>query len=156
SMTRGSSDDRRAAGETERRPGGLPWEPRDGDLGLRVVDEVGHSFTLDREWSVRHERGFTWWGKDLAQHVWAEPALDEDAFEIFRLHTQTELLRDFEPNDRNLGMLNAFAGFASTSGYLIDPDRGTVRTAASMYLHAETEDWVQRTFQIVTAMQAAD
>lgn len=150
------NDDPGAAGETERRPGGLPWEPRHDDLGLRVIDEVGHSFTLDREWSVRRERGFTWWGKDLAQHVWAEPALDDEGFEVFRLHAQTELLRDFEPNDRNLEALNAFAAFAATSGYLIDPDKGTVRMAASMYVHAETEDWVRRTFQLVTAMQAAD
>jgi hypothetical protein len=151
-----NSDARGAADETKRRPGGLPWGLRDDDLGLRVVDEVGHSLTLDREWSVQRERGFTWWGKDLAQHVWAEPGVADDAFEIFRLHAQTELLRDFEPNDRNLGVLNAFAGLATTSGYLVDHDARTVRMAASMYVHAETEDWVRLTFQLVTAMQAAD
>jgi hypothetical protein len=140
----------------QRRPGGLPWEPRVDDVGLRVVDKIAHSFTLDAEWSVRDERGFTWWGKDLAQGVWSEPGFDDDGFEIFRLHARTDLLRDFDPTEENLAKLNAFGGFATTSGYLVDARAGTVQLAASMYVHEETEDWVRRSFQLVTAIQAAD
>lgn len=51
------------------RPGGLPWEARTDDVGVRIVDDIGQSLTLDSEWSVQSERGFIWWGKDLAQHV---------------------------------------------------------------------------------------
>ena len=121
-----------------------------------MVDEIAHSFTLDAEWSIRDERGFTWWGKDLAQRVWSEPGLDDDGFEIFRLHARTDLLRDFDATEENLTKLNAFAGFATTSGYLVDARAGTVQLAASMYVHEETEDWVRRSFQLVTAIQAAD
>lgn len=153
SMRRTASEQR---GDDGRLPGGLPWEPRQDDVGVRVVDQVGHSLTLDREWSVRDERGFTWWGKDLAQRVWSEPGLDDDGFEIFRLHARTDLLRGFDATRENLSRLNAMAGFATTSGYLVDVAAGTVQLAASMYVHAETEDWVRRTFQLVTAIQAAD
>jgi hypothetical protein len=139
-----------------RLPGGLPWEPRVVDLGVRVVDRIGYSLTLDKEWSTRTERGFVWWGKDLAQRVWAEPGWDDNGFEIFRLHAQTDLLRDFEPGDENLAKLSLFARFATTSGYLVDPEDGSVRLAASMYVHEQTEDWVKATFQWVVAMQAAD
>lgn len=66
---RGSS----AAPPASHRPGHLPWQPRDSDVGMRIVDEIGHSLSLNEEWSVRDERGFSWWGKDLAQRVWAEP-----------------------------------------------------------------------------------
>ena len=140
---------------TDGLPGGLPWEPRSDDLGLQIVDTIGHCLTLDAEWSVRDERGFTWWGKDLAQRVWSEPGFDDDGFEIFRLHAQTDLLAGFDPSHENLATLNAFAGLATTSGYLVDEETGTVRLAASMYAHAETEDWARRTFQLVVAMQAA-
>jgi hypothetical protein len=138
------------------RPGGLPWEAREDDVGQRIVDETGRSFTIDEEWSVRSERGFCWWGKDLAQRVWSDPGIEDDGFEIFRLHAQTDLLRGFEASDDNLRKLNAFACFATTSGYLVDPEAGTVRLAASMNVHEETEDWVRPTFQLVTAVQAAD
>lgn len=137
-------------------PGRLPWEPRSDDLGLQIVDAIGHSLSLDEEWSVRDARGFTWWGKDLAQRVWAEPAFDDDGFEIFRLHARTDLLRDFNATTENLAKVNAFAALATTSGYLVDGEAGTVQYAASMYAHAETRDWVGKTFQLIVAMQAAD
>lgn len=137
-------------------PGGLPWEIRTDDLGLEIVDTIGHSLTLDDEWCVRDERGFTWWGHELAQRVWAEPGFDDDGFEIFRLHAQTDLLRDFDPTPASLAKLNALAGFATMSAHLIDEDAGTVRLAASMYAHSETERWVRKTFQLAVAMQAAE
>lgn len=137
-------------------PGRLPWEIRTGDLGVEIVDTIGHCLTLDEEWCVRDERGFTWWGHQLAQRVWSDPGFDDDGFEIFRLHAQTDLLRGFDTTAESLAKLNVLAGFATTSGYLVDEDAGTVRLAASMYAHAETEDWVRRTFQFVVAMQAAE
>jgi hypothetical protein len=149
---------RRSKGDRDpvRKPGGLPWEPRTDDVGLRIVDEVGYAMTLDDEWSVRDERGFTWWGKDLAQRVWSEPGFDDDGFEIFRLHAQTELLRDFDAMEESLGKLNALSALATTSGFLVDEDEGTVRLVASMYAHEETEGWAGRLFKLVAAMQAAD
>ncbi len=137
-------------------PGGLPWEIRTDDLGLEIADTIGHSLTLDEQWCVPDERGFTWWGHELAQSVWSEPGFDDDGFEIFRLHAQTDLLRDFDPTPENLANLNALAGFATTSGTLVDGEAGTVRLAASMYAHGETEDWSRRVFQLVVAMQAAE
>jgi hypothetical protein len=148
--------DQREEGPRDSSPGGLPWVRRTGDLGLQIVDEIGHSMTLDAEWSVRTERGFTWWGKDLAQHVWTEPGIDDDGFEIFRLHARTDLLRDFAATPENLAKLNAFAGFATTSGFLVDDPTARVQLASSMYAHDETADWVRKSFGLVVAMQAAD
>lgn len=143
--------------DRESRPGRLPWEPRTDDVGLRIVDGIGHSLSLDDEWATRTDRGFTWWGKDLAQHVWAEPAVDDDGLEVFRLHARTDLFRDFKSTPDDLTKLNALlAAYATTSGLLINEESGQVQFAASMYAHAESEDWVRRTFQLVVAMQAAD
>jgi hypothetical protein len=137
-------------------PRRLPWPIRNDDLGVRIVDQIGHALTRDLEWSVRTERGFTWWEKDLAQGVWAEPSFWDDGFEIFRLHARTDLLRDFEASDENLEILDRLALVATLSGYLVDAEAGTVELAASMYVHANTEDWVKATFQNAVAIQAAD
>src|SRR5262249_60397109 len=128
------------ASQRETPPRGLPWERRNADLGLWIVDGIGDSMSLDAEWSVRTERGFTWWGKDLAQHVWAEPGVEDDGFEVFRLHARTDLLRSFEPSDQNLAKLDAFAAFATTSGFLVDEKRSRLQFAASMYAHDDTSD----------------
>ena len=44
------------------------------DAGLQVVEFVYRTMRIDEEWSIREPRGFTWWGHQLAQRVWAEPA----------------------------------------------------------------------------------
>ncbi len=137
-------------------PGALPWLIRTDDLGLRVVDEIGHSCTIDDEWTIQTARGYEWWGKDLRTCVWSESGFHDDGFEVFRLHAQTDLLRDFDPTTENLERLNAVAALATTSAYLVDEEAGTVRLAASMYVHEETAFCFRRAFQLVTAMQAAD
>jgi len=41
------------------------------DPGLAVVEHLYKQMQIDAQWSVRQERGFTWWGDRLAQRVWA-------------------------------------------------------------------------------------
>jgi hypothetical protein len=79
----------------------------------------------------------------LRQHVWAEPGIDDGGFQIFRLHARTDLLRDLAVTLENLAKLNAFAGFATTSGFLVDDRKARVQFASSMYAHNETADWVR-------------
>ena len=126
------------------------------DIGVSVVNAIAEMMGIDEAWSTRDERGFTWWGKDYAQRVWSEPGFDDDGFEIFRIHARTQVVRGFEPTEENLARLNALSMVASTSGFLVDADEGTVDLAASMYLHEETADWVRRCFGTVVAIQAAD
>lgn len=133
-----------------------PTGPPHVDVGLAVVDAIAELMGIDEEWSRRDARGFTWWGKDHAQRVWSEPGYDDDGIEIFRLHARTPIVRDFEASPENLGRLNALSMLMTTSGFLVNADEGTVELAASMYLHAETADWVRRWFGQVVAMQAAD
>jgi hypothetical protein len=136
--------------------GGLPWEPRTDDVGVRIVDQVGYAFTLDKDWSLRDERGLRWWGRELVQTVRSEPGFDDDGFELFRVHAQTDVLRDFEATPANLSILNAIAPFATTSCYLVDDESGTVKLAASMFAHEQTEPWITPMFKNVAAMQVAD
>jgi hypothetical protein len=135
---------------------GLAWPRRTADLGLTVVDDIASALQLDPQWSLQSERGFTWWSKDLAQHVWAEAAIEDDGDELFRVHARAEMLRDFECSDKNVGIVDAIAGFATTSAYAIDIDEQTLSLTASMWMHAGTVDWVRRLFAFVTAVQAAD
>ena len=133
-----------------------PWAPRNDDLGLATVDEIAAGLQLDSQWSLPTERGFTWWGKDLAQHVWADPAIREAGGELFRLHARTELVSGFAAADKNLAAVDALAGYATTSAFLVDAPAGTVSLAASMWTHADVEGWVRRLFGLVAAVQATD
>ena len=60
------------------------------------------------------------------------------------------MLRRFDPNEATFDVLNAFAGFATTSGYLVDPDAGTIRLAASTYAYSVFEEEGSRYLQLDT------
>jgi hypothetical protein len=63
------------------------------DIGLSAVDGLFQSMQID-EWSVREERGYTWWGKDLAQRVTATEPEEDDGCVLSTVTVQTEVLAD--------------------------------------------------------------
>jgi len=42
-------------------------------IGSQVIDYVYAQMKVSEKWSLRQERGFTWWGHTVAQRVWADP-----------------------------------------------------------------------------------
>jgi len=127
------------------------------EVGLTVVEHVFNEMKVDSEWSTVQEDGFTWWGKDFAQKVWAEPAIKDDGFWISRLHARTDIAAGFKATPENMARLSALNRFASLSALIPDgSDASEIRLAASMYVHRQTLPMVKRLFSIAVAMQAAD
>jgi hypothetical protein len=127
------------------------------DVGPQVLDQVYKQMKIDREWSVKANRQFVWWGHRLAQRVWAEPPYQDEEFTIIRMHARTDVVTGFRPTQQRLGSLAALVRRASLSGLVCDPENpGRLQLACSMYVHAETQDWVQPAFALAVAMQAAE
>jgi len=104
-----------------------------GEVGLTVVEHVFNEMKVDSEWSTVQEDGFTWWGKDFAQKVWAEPAIKDDGFWISRLHARTDIAAGFKATPENIARLSALNRFASLSALIADgSDASEIRHAASM------------------------
>ena len=106
------------------------------DPGLAVVEHIFKEMKIDREWSTRQERGFTWWGKDFAQTVWAEPPFEDSGFRISRVHARTDVAAGFKGTPENLAKLFALNRFASLSALIVDGrESSEIRFAASMYVN---------------------
>ena len=126
------------------------------DPGRTVVDNIYSTLRIDAQWSVREERGFTWWAKDFAQRVWAEPPFVEEGLAVSRLHARADVVRGFSASRETVTMLASYNKLASVKGFVWDsqqPDR--VALAASMYAHDQNLAMVQRLFSFGVAMQAA-
>lgn len=127
------------------------------DLGLKVVDAIFSGMMIDKQWSVRHQRGFKWWGKDFAQNVCADPPFADNGFRVTRLHARTDMLRNVKPSAMNIACLNAMNVQASMSGLCFDvEDSEKVQLVASVYAHEENLEWISALFLLVVAVQAAD
>lgn len=125
-----------------------------GDLGLEVVEDVAIALSLDAEWTVREERGFSWWGHKLRQRVWADPPRRSHGNEIVRIHAQTALLSGVSVGS------NAYAVFArenrsaDMSALVVDPRTGALYAHCNAYFHAGNR-WLINDFKTSVALQVA-
>ena len=128
------------------------------DQGLEFIRSVHQKLQVDPEWCVWDGRGFTWWGKNLAQRVWAEPARQDAAGESFhRVHAQTDVFDGFDGSDAQVQLLNVINHTATMSA-LVPPSDGSgrVRLCCSMLLYPDNGDFVRLVFDTAVALQAAE
>ncbi len=138
----------------ERPRGGAEIKP-ELDPGLAAVRYLYDNSRVDAQWSVRHDRGYTWWADELEQRVWAEAGLDDDGIEIFRVSARTDLVRGVEGGAAAMRAIDASNGLSAGSALILDEEAGTITSVASMWVHQGSRDWVARTFSVVAAIQVA-
>lgn len=59
------------------------------DAGLELVREIRKRMQIDDTWSCSEPDGFRWWGDNLMQRVWAEPARDSLGMKVQCIHAST-------------------------------------------------------------------
>jgi len=128
------------------------------DRGLGAVRDLHAKLQIEPEWCLSDERGFTWWAKDLAQHIWADPEAKNVNGETFhRLHACTDVFEGFDGSDRQIAVLNALNQNASLSAFLADDDRpGRVQLRCSMLFYPDNAEYVGLVFSTAVALQVAE
>jgi hypothetical protein len=125
------------------------------DPGLAVVRYLYDNSRVDAEWSVREERGFTWWADGLAQRVWCDPGFDDEGIEIHRLFVETDLVRGVEDATESVRAADSFNGLTAGSALVFEPQAGTIRSVASMWVHEQSVEWIARSLSVIGAIQVA-
>jgi hypothetical protein len=111
---------------------------------------------IDREWSVWHQRGFTWWGHWLAQHIWADPCFEDQDHIISHVHARTDLLDGFTGSDEQcVTLMQLITPLTSMSGPIRDPRKvSRIQLAANVKVHAEIKDWLAYIITEAAVVQA--
>jgi hypothetical protein len=131
---------------------------RKTDCGLQVIEHLFKMLKLEEKTVLRQGRGFTWWGDDLAQRVWADPAVQRDGVTAWKVHARTDFLKDFVASEEHFGALGALAEHASLGGGLIRDEqrRDRIQFASCLYATEPTLDWATGFFPTLAATQAAE
>ncbi len=99
---------------------------------------------VDTEWSAWEPRGFTWWAHRYRQRVWSEPGFNDDGFVIYRLCSETEVVRNF-PEEGNFDeVLSTYNAFAPLTGFVHLPEQRRIVLHTSVYAHEGTASWAGR------------
>jgi hypothetical protein len=128
------------------------------DCGMTVVQNYFDALRIDEKSCLRQERGFTWWGEDLAQRIWSDPPAIRDGTTVWKVHARTDFLAGFADSGSNLGYLAQLASFASLGGGLIraTSERHRIQLASCLYATEETLQWATLFFPSTAATQTAE
>ncbi|MEX7473170.1 hypothetical protein AB4Z39_26075 [Mycobacterium adipatum] len=124
------------------------------DFGMTVVEELRRSPMIDDSWTVSHDRGFTWWADDLAQHfslgeVRSTPSGDECTLRVW-----TDVVTDVDPAtnpERLLGLANMRE--LAMNALVWDRDSATIKVFCSMSIHEGNADFAARLIGLPTVLQ---
>ena len=114
------------------------------NAGEKVVDWLyREQLQVDEQWSVRTERGFTWWADQNAQTI---EVLGEDPGPDgqigYLVGVRTELLYDLDLNKTALAEINdGPMRFAALAGPVYDTESHTLSICSLARVNDETADW---------------
>jgi hypothetical protein len=111
---------------------------------------------VDAEWSIRTERGFTWWPYQHAQTVEVtREAKGCDGATGSCIGVRTEVLRDLELTECAAVAINEFAKFdnGSMSGLVYDAKTRRLDLCSLVLVHDDTSEWMQRLIGVSAVLQ---
>lgn len=129
------------------------------NAGEKVVDWLyREQLEVDEQWSVRTDRGFTWWPDQNAQTI---EVLGEDPGPDGRtgylVGVRTELLYDLDLNETGLAEINdGPMRFAALAGPVYDAATRTLSICSLARVDDETADWTGVVLGAAAVTQVAE
>ena len=109
------------------------------DPGLAVIADIHRQLLIDECWTSHRERGFSWLGHRLAQHVDAAPPAESRGLSVCAVRIRTGVVEKVQASqdvvERTLAALNASA---VGSSLLYSPDEQRIESVLAQAVHAET------------------
>ena len=124
------------------------------DPGLAVVAHLFDQMQIDPQWSVRGERGFTWWGHRLAQRVWASTGEQRLGNAVWQVHIETDLVKEVRLEPDPFPVLAELNRLATFSACLFE--NGHVRLHASVSVTENNLPFAKELAIHAMSLQAAD
>jgi hypothetical protein len=124
------------------------------DIGIETIRKVYDYLRIDKEWSLIHERGFTWWGHRQAQRVWADEPFEGSGMLITKLNAEADSLICSKPLEFPADQLAAYLCDSSLSGLVVD--NGRIKYRCSAFIHEENQHWLVPLFTLAVIMQAVE
>jgi hypothetical protein len=124
------------------------------DIGIETIRKAYDYLRIDKEWSLIHEKGFTWWGHRQAQRVWAEEPFEGSGMLITKLNAEADSLICSNRLEYPADQLATYLCDSSLSGLVVD--NGRVKYRCSVFIHEQNQHWLVPVFTLTVIMQAIE
>ena len=128
---------------------------RSKDLGMAAVERVHREMQIDEPWTVREERGFTWWGAWVRQRVWAGPAIRSRGETLWHVRARTPVYRDQPDEPATYARVNEWNALWPMGALAYDPDDGTISARTGAFLYAGVDPWLETFLLMAVGLQAS-
>lgn len=123
------------------------------DPGLQMLGTLYQKLMIDDQWSIRRERGFTWWGYRLAQHIEVGPPVRSHGLDRCDLRIWTEVVRDVDPVTDPARTLAAVNLQATLSALVWDSAAATVNECCAVGVHRDNVGWLGNLLTTAAVLQ---
>jgi hypothetical protein len=125
------------------------------DVGLRLLDSLYEQLMIDEQWSVRRERGFTWWSYRLAQHVEVGEPVESQEFIVCMVRIWTDLVSEVDPSTDPASMLGPFNAQTTLNALVWNSDAATISECCTAVVHDEIYGWMSKVLATAAILQNA-
>lgn len=125
------------------------------DVGLRVLESLYEQLMIDEQWSIRRERGFTWWSYRLAQHVDVGEPVESQGLVVCVVRIWTDVVREVDPSSNPAMILGAFNAQTTLNAMVWNGDRATISECCTAVIHDEIFGWMSKVLATAAILQNA-
>lgn len=123
------------------------------DPGLHMLGVLYRQLMIDDQWSVRRERGFTWWGYRLAQHIEVDPPIASHGLDWCNLRVWTEVVRDVDPSTNPAQTLATVNLQATLSALVWDEATASINECCTIGVHQDNVGWLGKILATAAVLQ---
>lgn len=112
------------------------------DAGIEALNQIHTVLAIDEGWTLRGERGFTWWAHRLQQSVTVGRAIRSGNTDVFHVESLVPLLRNVRTKKCEAErVVNGINRLATSTAYIYEPATRDVFGLQRGVVHADTLSW---------------
>ncbi len=112
------------------------------DVGIQILNAIYDQLKVEDQWSVRRQRGFSWWGYRLAQHIDVSPPVHDRGLDLCGLSIRTEVVREVDPNTDPAALLVELNRQATINALVWDRTTATISVCCAATVHQDIASWI--------------
>ncbi|MDV3136662.1 hypothetical protein [Mycobacterium sp. 29Ha] len=125
------------------------------DVGLRLLESLYEQMMIDEQWSIRRERGFTWWSYRLPQHVEVAEPVESQGLIVCTVRIWTDLVSEVDPETEPAVVLAPLNAQATLNALVWNSDSATISECCTAGVHEENFGWMSKVLATAAILQNA-
>jgi hypothetical protein len=123
------------------------------DTGTQMVDSLYEQLMVDERWAIRSDRGFTWWGYRLAQHIEASSPTWSGDRDVCIVRIWTDVAHNLDPASNPAPIVGMVNVHQDMNALVWDSSERTVTECCTAVVHEENIGWLSKVLAMAAVLQ---